>query len=45
MQSLFYNMASAIHNGATAFFELVNEWVNTFYLANMNGHEPGSNFL
>ena len=31
VQSLLYNMAGAKRNGATAFFELVHNWVNTFY--------------
>ena len=31
VQSLFYNMAGAKRNGATTFFELVHNWVNTFY--------------
>ena len=45
VQSLFYNMAGAKPNGATTFFELVHNWVNTFYFANMTGLEQGSNFL
>ena len=31
MQSLFYNMAGVKRKGATTFFELVHNLVNTFY--------------
>ena len=45
VQSLFYNAAGAKRNGATTFFQLVYNWINTFYKAIMNGLEQGSNFL
>ena len=44
VQSLFYNMAGAKCNGATPYFELVHNWVNTFHQGNMNGLEGGGNF-
>ena len=45
VQSLFYSMTDAKRNGATTFFQLVHNWFNTFYQANMNGLERGSNFF
>ena len=35
VQNLFYDIAGAKRNGTTTFFELIQNWMNMFYKANM----------